>query len=88
MKNNKKIYSEYLENYIPAGFTVKRVLFSRDGAKPYTVCHGEHFTWNEEDLYYYSDDTDEHAYMDIPTNGAKTYTLKESKTARKLVILD
>lgn len=81
-------YSDYLESMIPSGFTVKKVLFDRDKKRGYIICRGEHYSWNEEDLCYYSDDTDEHMYMDIPTNGAKIYTLKEGKTARRLVILD
>lgn len=27
---------------------------------------GEHYTWNEEDMVYYSDDSDEIMYMDFP----------------------
>ena len=89
MKNNKMIYSDYLETMIPAGFTIRKVLFDRQGNKPYKLCNNsEHYTWNETDLLYYSDEIDGEYYMEIPENGTKTYTLKEGKTARQMVILD
>ena len=89
MRNNKMIYSDYMETMIPAGFTIKKVLFDRQGNEPYKICkHSEHYTWDETDLLYYSDEIDGEYYMEIPSNGATWYTLKEDKTARALVILD
>lgn len=46
----KTIYSDYLEEMIPVGFTVDTV----------------HYTWNEEDLVYWSDETDDDYYMEVP----------------------
>ena len=89
MKNNKMIYSDYLETMIPAGFTIRKVLFDRQGNEPYKLCkHSEHYTWDETDLLYYSDEIDGDYYMEIPKNGEKRLTLKLGKTARALVILD
>ena len=89
MRNNKMIYSDYMETMIPAGFTIRKVLFDRQGNEPYKLCkHSEHYTWDETDLLYYSDEIDGEYYMEIPKNGATWYTLKEGKTARALVILD
>ena len=48
----KQIYSDYLEKMIPSGFTVD----------------GTHYTWDEDDLLYWSDETDEDYYMSIPNN--------------------
>ena len=88
MKNNKMIYSDYLETMIPAGFTTQKVLFDRQGCEGYKVCKPMHYTWNEEDLLYYSDDIDGKAYDEIPKNGIKSYTLKLEKRARMMVKLD
>ena len=89
MKNNKMIYSDYLETMIPAGFTIRKVLFDKQCKEPYKICkHSEHYTWDETDLLYYSDEIDGEYYMEIPKNGVTWYTLKEGKTARALVILD
>lgn len=44
MKNNKMIYSDYMETMIPAGFTIKKVLFDKQGNEPYKICkHSIHF---------------------------------------------
>ena len=51
-KNIKRVYSEYLEEFIPAGFVRKY------SASDYVIVGKEHFTWNEDDLVYYSDDVD------------------------------
>ena len=88
MKNNKMIYSDYLETMIPAGFTIRKVLFDKQGCESYKVCKPMHYSWNEKDLLYYSDDIDGEYYMEIPENGKKRLTLKIGKTARTLVILD
>ena len=88
MKNNKMIYSDYLETMIPTGFTTQKILFDRQGNEGYKVCKPMHYSWNEEDLLYYSDDVDDKAYDEIPTNGIKSYTLKLGKRARIMVKLD
>ena len=88
MKNNKMIYSDYMETMIPAGFTIRKVLFDKQGKEPYKICKEKHYTWDETDLLYYYDETDDDTYMEIPSNGETWYTLKEGKTARVLVILD
>ena len=82
------IYSDYLETMIPAGFTTQKVLFDRQGCEGYKVCKPMHYTWNEEDLLYYSDDIDDRAYDEIPKNGFKSYTSKLGKRARMMVKLD
>lgn len=46
----KTIYSDYLEEMIPVGFTVDTV----------------HYTWNEEDLLYCSDEIDGDYYIGVP----------------------
>ncbi len=85
----KMIYSDYLETMIPAGFTTRKVLFDKQGNETYKICkHSEHYSWNEEDLLYYSDDIDSEAYDEIPENGFKSYTLKLGKHARMMVKLD
>lgn len=48
----KTIYSDYLEKKIPVGFTVDTV----------------HYSWCEEDLVYWNDETEEDYYMEVPTN--------------------
>ena len=88
MKNNKMIYSDYLGTMIPAGFTIRKVLFDRQGNEPYKICKQKHYTWDETDLLYYSDEIDDDYYMEIPKNGEKRLTLKLGKTARQMVILD
>ena len=88
MRNNNMIYSDYLETMIPAGFTTQKVLFDRRGNEGYKICKPMHYSWNEEDLLYYSDDIDGEYYIEIPKNGEKRLTLKLGKTARVLVILD
>ena len=88
MKSNNMIYSDYLETMIPAGFTTQKVLFDRQGDEGYKVCKPMHYSWNEEDLLYYSDDIDGKAYDEIPENGFKSYTLKLGKRARMIVKLD
>ena len=47
----KTIYSDYLEEMIPVGFTVDTI----------------HYTWSEEDLVYWSDEIDGDCYMEVPT---------------------
>ena len=47
------IYSDYLEEWIPSGF-VRKYSYS-----DYVIIGHEHFSWNEEDLCYYSDDIDD-----------------------------
>ena len=49
-------HSEYLEADIPTGFVLKY------SASDYVIVGKEHFTWNEEDLVYYSDDVDGKMY--------------------------
>ena len=88
MKNNKMIYSDYMGTMIPAGFTTQKVLIDRRGDEGYKICKPMHYSWNEEDLLYYSDDVDDRAYDEIPTNGFKSYTLKLGKRARVMVKLD
>ena len=88
MRSNSMIYSDDLETMIPAGFTTQKVLFDRQGGEGYKVCKPMHYSWNEEDLLYYSDDIDGKAYDEIPENGFKSYTLKLGKRARVLVKLD
>ena len=66
MKNNKMIYSDYMGTMIPVGFTIRKVLFDKQGNEPYKICkHSEHYTWNETDLLYYSDETDDDMYMEM-----------------------
>lgn len=62
-KNIKRVYSEYLEEFIPTGFIRKY------SASDYVIVGTEHFTWNEDDLVYYSDDVDGKLYWleDIDT---------------------
>lgn len=55
-KNIKRVYSDYLEDFIPAGFVRKY------SASDYCYIGKEHYTWNEEDLVYYSDDEDGKMY--------------------------
>ena len=85
----KTIYSDYMGTMIPAGFTIRKVLFDKQGKEPYKICkHSEHYTWDEIDLLYYWDEADDDMYMEIPKNGFRCPTLREDKTVRALVILD
>lgn len=85
----KTIYSDYMETMIPAGFTIRKVFFDIQGNEPYKVSkHSEHYTWDEVNLLYMSDEVDDEAYMAIPNNGVTWVTLKEGKRARALVVLD
>ena len=85
----KTIYSDYMGTMIPAGFTIRKVLFDKQGKEPYKICkHSDHYTWDEIDLLYYWDDADDDMYEEIPKNGFRCSTRKEGKTARALVILD
>ena len=85
----KTIYSDYMGTMIPAGFTIKKVLFDKQGKEPYKICkRSDHYTWDEIDLLYYWDESDDDMYMEIPKNGFRCSTLREDKTARALVILD
>lgn len=52
----KTVYSEYLEADIPTGFVLKVSI------SDYVIVGKEHFTWNEEDLVYYSDVVDGKMY--------------------------
>ena len=49
---NKMIMSESLDEMVVAGFTVG----------------GEHFTWNDDDCVYWSDDVDDEYFQEIPKN--------------------
>lgn len=77
-----------MKGMIPTGFTIRKVFFDRKGNEPYKICKQEHYTWDENDLVYYSDDIDGKYYMEIPKNGEKRLSLKLGKTARVLVVLD
>ena len=79
------IYSDSLCEMVVAGFTRQKVYFGNDGIKK---CRPIHYTWNDEDCVYYSDDTDEDFYMEVPQNGIKTYSLKIGHTARVLIRVD
>lgn len=46
----KMIYSDYLEEMVVSGFTVGET----------------HYSWNEIDLVYWSDETDDDYYMEVP----------------------
>lgn len=65
-------------------FTVQKVLFSNDGTMPILKCRKRVYKYNESDMVWYRDDTDE-SYMEKPKNGEKTYTLKNGYHARLLV---
>ena len=85
----KTIYSDYMGTMIPAGFTIRKVLFDKQGKEPYKICkRSYHYTWDEIDLLYYWDEADDDMYTEIPKNGFRCPTLREDKTVRALVILD
>lgn len=84
----KMIYSEYLDEMIPSGFTIQKVRFTNNGSEPLKIGKEEHFFWDESDLVYYSDDIDGKCYMEIPKNGIKTLILKDYCHGRLLVKLD
>lgn len=46
----KQIYSESLDEMVISGFTFE----------------GEHYTWHDDDCLYWSDDTDEELFVDVP----------------------
>lgn len=66
-------------------FTVQKVLFSNDGSRPIRKCKKHVYEYNESDMVWYRDDTDESYYMEKPKNGEKTFTLKNEYHARLLV---
>ena len=46
----KTIYSDYMGTMIPAGFTIRKVLFDKQGKEPYKICkRSDHYTWDEID---------------------------------------
>lgn len=57
LDNTLHIYSEYLDEMIPFGFHLK---YSRGDE---VWVSDEHFTWNDEDCLYASDDIDDHYYF-------------------------
>lgn len=70
------------------GFTTYRVVISRQGKVKYKLTRKKHYLWNNDDMVYYNDDTDEDYYMEIPKNGRKLFSLSESGKERLLVKLD
>ena len=83
------IYSDYLETMIPQGFTLTKVFIHREHWTPYKISkRSEHFTWNEEDLVYYSDIIDGKYYDEIPQNGIRAFSLLAGYDARYLVKID
>lgn len=82
------MYSEYLEKEIPSGYTKTFVYFSKDGSEPYEIGKSYHYTWNEDDLLYYRDDTDELFNESVPRNGYRGLSLRLNKKVRVMIKAD
>lgn len=52
MREYKMVYSDSLENMVCKGFTIGKMK--------------KHYTWNDSDCTYYSDESDEYSYQSIP----------------------
>lgn len=87
-KNENNLFRLYGNN--DSGWLYnKESFFDIQGNEPYKVSkHSDHYTWDEVNLLYMSDEVDDEAYMAIPNNGVTWVTLKEGKRARALVVLD
>lgn len=70
------------------GFTIQRILISRDGTLPMRKCAKHHYTWSESDLIYYNDESDEDWFDDVPVNGEYTFCFKLGYKARLKVVVD
>lgn len=71
------------------GFTTYRVIINRQGKEKYRLTNKKHYTWNNDDMVYYNDDTDEDYFMEIPKNGKRLIVLsKMYYRSRLLVKLD
>lgn len=79
------IYSDSLNIMVVSGFMLYKVVFSDSG---YQIFKRGHYTWNDRDCLYYSDDTDESFFNTVPKNGLRALTLKLNAKARLLVKLD
>ena len=81
------IYSNSLGCMIEKGFTISKVVFYNKGGFK-LLRYKEHFTWNDNDCVYYSDEIDGKYYFEIPKNGTKCYVLIPSAHGRLLVRVD
>ena len=66
-------------------FITRAVLISNDGRKPMIICKPIKWEWDERDMVWYHQDTDERYYMERPKNGTKRLTLKGGYHSRLMV---